>query len=199
MSLHLGNKRPLLLLVPAVLLWIVLELTWKAPAPTVVASVDSISAAERRLARLRLAVSTVPGKQEVLKLATAELESREKVIIQAETAAQAQAQLLEIARRTARALPQPVEFTSTELVQQVAPFGQNYGEVFVTLNFTCPIEDVVNLLSELTAQPEAIATRDLRLARGATKKDAPGKPVGVRLTISGLVPRTLVPQKRGAF
>ncbi len=197
MSLQVGNKRPLLLLAPAVLLWIVLELTWKAPAPAVVASVDSVSMAERRLARLRLAASMVPGKQQVLKLATAELESREKTIIQAATAAQAQAQLLEIARRTARALPQPVEFGSTELVQQVAPFGTNYGEVFVTVNFTCHIEDVVNLLAELTAQPEAIATRDIRLvARGVSKED---KPVTVRLTISGLVPRNLVPQKRGAF
>ena len=65
-------------------------------APSVVGATDSIPMAEKRLQRLRQIAATMPGKETLLKQVTAELESREKGILKAETSAQAQTQLQEL-------------------------------------------------------------------------------------------------------
>ncbi len=162
---------------------------------TVVGATDSIPLAERRLARARQLASTVPGKEEVLKQLSAELAEREKGVIQAATAAQAQAQLLEIVRRVARSQTSPIELGSVELAQQVAKLGEDYGEVAITVPFTAKVEDLVNFMADLTRQPEAVATTTVSVVAG----DARQKTVAVRLTIAGVVPRRLVPEKKGIF
>src|SRR5262249_5955093 len=63
------------------------------PTSTVSAA-DSISIAERRLDKLRQTASLVPGREEVLKRVSEQLAQREKRVLTADTAAQAQAQLL---------------------------------------------------------------------------------------------------------
>jgi hypothetical protein len=68
-------------------------------AADVVPPSESIPMAEKRLERLRQVAATVPGKETVLKQARAELAEREKGVLKADTAAQAQAQLLEAVRR----------------------------------------------------------------------------------------------------
>ncbi|HWR52076.1 MAG TPA: type II secretion system protein GspM [Bryobacteraceae bacterium] len=196
MTLGTRDKRALALLGGAALVVAVLSVAWQPEsAAPAAAPVDSIPVAELRLERLRRTAATVPGKEQLRKQVTAELEAREKGLIRADTPALAQAQLLDVVRRTARALPQSIDFTSIELGQPPSPLGQDYGEVFVSVNFVCPIEDLVNFLAELTAQPEAIATREMRVTHRPDKQ----KTIGVRLTISGIVPRSLVPNKRGAL
>lgn len=161
--------------------------------PAVVGASDNIPGAERRLARARLLAAGVPGKEGVLKQVTAELAAREKGVIQAQTAAQAQAQLLDIVRRTGKAQSPPIEFGTVELTQEIARLGEDYGEVQVTVPFTCRIEDLVNFLADLTKQPEAIATSEIRIAAQNAKQ----KTISVRLTVSGVVPRRLVPDRKG--
>jgi len=193
MKLSDRDRRALLLLavagVVAGVVYVVLP--GEAPAP-VVAVTGDIPATERRLARLRELAASVPGKQEVLKTVTAELEAREKAVIRADTAAQAQARVLEIVRRAAKALPAPIEVRSTEL-GQIRPFSDDYGEALVSVSFECRIEELVNLLAEITAQPELVALSELRVGSGNPKQ----KTVSVRVTVSGIVPRNLVPAKKG--
>src|SRR5271168_2874812 len=62
----------------------------------VVAPTDSVELAEKRLARLRDIAATVPQKEEILKTVSAELAKHEAGLIPGETAAQAQATLLQI-------------------------------------------------------------------------------------------------------
>jgi hypothetical protein len=76
---------------------------------------------------------------------------------------------------------------------QTRKLGDHYGEVLISVSFDARIEQIVNLLAELTEQPELIATIVLRIS-GATGKD---KSMPVRLTVSGVVPRSLVPEKKG--
>ena len=154
---------------------------------------DSVQAEEKRLTRMRQLAATVPGKEEVLKKVTAELAVREKGLIQADTAAQAQAQLLQIMRRVGKAQLQPIDIRGNE-IGQVKSFGENYGEVLVAVSMECRIDQLVNLLADITAQPEMIATSEVRVGV-ASGRD---KTIPVRLTISGIVPKKLVPQKRGA-
>jgi len=59
----------------------------------VVTAVDSAPLAERRLERLRQIAASVPGKESLVQKVSAELNSREKGLIKAETRAQAEATL----------------------------------------------------------------------------------------------------------
>lgn len=193
MSLSQRDRRALILLGVAVGIAFAayFALPGEAPVP-VVAATDDIATAQKRLERLRMLAASVPGKQEVLKTVTAELEAREKTILRAETGAQAQARVLEVVRRAAKALPAPIEIRAIEL-GQIRPFHEQYGEVLVSVSFECRIEELVNLLAEITAQPELVAVHELRVGSGNAKE----KTVNARVTISGIVPRNLVPEKKG--
>jgi hypothetical protein len=160
--------------------------------PTVDAAADTPQAAEKRLADLRRRASTVPGKEAVLKQVSAELSRREKGLIQADTAPQAQAQLLQVVRRVARAQTPPVEFGQVELSEPRA-YANAYGEVSVTISMQCHIEQLVNMIADLSAQPEIVATSEMRIGSAHEKL----KTMPVRLMISALVPRRLVPEKKG--
>ena len=155
------------------------------------AQADNIPAAERRLERVRQLAATVAGKRQVLNQVSAELAQCEKGILQAETAPQAQAVLLDIARRTAGAQSPPVALGSVEL-QPPSKFGE-YVEVRVGVPFTCHIEELLNMLADLANRPEAISMEELRIGVHDPKQ----KTIGVRMVVSGVVPKRLVPDKKG--
>jgi hypothetical protein len=161
-------------------------------AAPVVPIVDNIPAAEQRLARLRQMAASVPGKEHVLQQVTDELKAREKGLIQADTAPQAQEQLLQILRKIGRAQSPAIDMRNSE-IGPVKPYGDKYAEVLVSLNFETRIEQLVNLLSDLTAQKEIIGVSDMRIATANPKE----KTMPVRLTVSGLVRRELLPEKKG--
>ena len=147
---------------------------------------------EKRLARLRESAVTVPAKQQILKQVSAELAAREKGLLMADTAPQAQAQLIQILRKLAAA--ESVEIRSTELLG-VAPLGDAYATSSVAVQIECRIEQLVNLLASIAAQPELISTSGLRIA-SANPKD---KSVAVRLAVSAVVPKKLVPARKGSL
>ena len=165
-----------------------------APANNAVSAVvaGSIPEAETHLVRLRRMASGVPERDKLLEQVRSELTLREKGLISADTAAQAQAQLLQIVKRVAGEQSPPISLRNTEL-GQVRSFGDDYGEVVLSLNFDAGIEQLVQFLSDLTAQPEAVGTSDLRVGTAHPK----AKTVPVRLTVSGLVRAQLVPKKKG--
>jgi Type II secretion system (T2SS), protein M subtype b len=154
---------------------------------------DPVSLAETRLARLREAAATVPAKESVFKKVSVELAAREKGIIRADTAAQAQAQVIQIIRRLGAAENPPIEIRSTELTP-VRPFGDSYGEASVAVQIECRIDQLVNLLAALQAEPQLVATSELRVLSSNAKE----KTVAVRLAVSGVVPRRLVAEKSQA-
>jgi hypothetical protein len=156
----------------------------------VVAPADSVAAAEKRLERLRRIASMVPGKEIELKRAKEQLGVREKGLIAADTAAQAQAQLLEIVRRTAQ--KEGIDARGAEELK-VKPLAGDYGEVSVTVSFSCAIEQFVNFMAALANEPQLLATNEIHIASANAKQ----KTVQVRLALSGVVPKKLVPEKKG--
>jgi hypothetical protein len=192
MNLSPRDRRAIAWLAVAVLVGLVAYF-WPASdgAAAVVAPVgDPVTLAETRLARLRETAATVPAKEEVFKKVSADLAVREKGMIQADTAAQAQAQLIQIVRRLGAAENPVIEIRSTEL-NPIRPFGDSYGEASVAVQIECRIDQLVNLLASLETQPELVATSDLRVLSSNAKE----KTVAVRVTVSGVVPRRLVPEK----
>ena len=192
MNLTSRDRRALAWLSVAVLVGLVAYF-WPAGdgSTAVVAPVgDPVTLAETRLARLRETAATVPAKEEVFKKVSADLASREKGMLQADTAAQAQAQLIQIVRRLGAAENPAIDIRSTEL-NPIRPFGDSYGEASVAVQIECRIDQLVNLLAALETQPELVATSDLRVLSSNAKE----KTVAVRITVSGVVPRRLVPEK----
>ena len=147
---------------------------------------------EKRLSRARALVLQVPDKQAVLKQAQSDLALREKGMLVGDTAAQAQAQLFQILRRVGRAQGPPIEVRANE-IGQARMFGDDYGEVSVSVSFECGIEQLVNLLADLGAQPELLATSEIHVGQATGAQ----KVIPVRLAISGIVPRKLIPEKKG--
>lgn len=164
-----------------------------SPASTKTAGpVASVERAEKMLTSLRLQAATIPGKQAALKSVTVELAQREKGLIKGDTAPQAQAQLLQVLREVARNQAPPIDIRQVEL-GQAQPFGDGYGQVSVSVTVDCGMAQLVNYMAFLSAQPEVISTDQVRFANSNPKT----KTNQVRVTITGLVPRKLVPEKKG--
>jgi hypothetical protein len=192
MTLSRRDRRALILLGVALAAILVLRaFLGSDETASAVAPVDSIPRAEKRLERFRQLAAGVPAKEAVLKGAAAELAEREKGILKAETAAQAQAELLQVVRRVAK--NEAIEIRGGEF-GPVRPLGEDYGEVTVAVTFECQIEKLINILAALTAEPQVMATSDVRIS-SANAKD---KALGIRLALSGVVPRRLVPARKGA-
>ncbi|HTW67142.1 MAG TPA: type II secretion system protein GspM [Bryobacteraceae bacterium] len=168
--------------------------TPSAPAGSaaVAPPVDSIDHAQKRLAILRKQAATLPGHEAVLKQASAELSQREKGLIPGETADEAQAQLLQVVKRVARQQTPPLEMSQIELGRP-RTYGSAYGQVSVSITLTCRIEDLVNFLAGLGAQPELVATEEIRFGAARNKQ----KTIPIRLTVTGLVARRLIPKEKG--
>ena len=191
MNLNTRDRRALVLLGVALLTVLVLRFgIYRDNQTIVVEAKDSIPLAEKRLARMRQAQAMVPAKLAALKTVSAALALREKGIIQAPTAQQAQAHLLETIRRVGKT--EGIEVRGGEF-PELRPLGEEYGEAAVSVNFECRIEQLVNFLAALTMEPELLATNEVRVSSGNPKD----KTIGVRLTLAGVVPRNLVPVKKG--
>jgi Type II secretion system (T2SS), protein M subtype b len=156
------------------------------------APVDSIDRSQRRLALLRKQAATLPGKEAVLKQVSLELAEREKALVPGDTAEQAQAQLLQIVKRVAQQQTPPLDLGQVELGRP-RPFGAAYGQVSVSITVTCRIEELLNFLAALSAQSELTATEEIRFGASHPKQ----KTMPIRLTISGLVAKRLIPARKG--
>jgi hypothetical protein len=188
------REKKLLPIGAAALIITVFVIFWPSgdDAPKVVSMSDSPDVAQKRLTKTMQLVSQAPAKEEEFKRAAADLDKREKGMIQADTAAQAQAQLFQILRRIGRSQPSPIDVRAVE-IGQAKTFGNDYGEVSVAVVFDCKVEQLVNMLADLATQPELLATSDMRISAGAGKE----KIMQIRLSVSGIVPRKLIPEKKG--
>ena len=185
------EKRSLQVLAGAV---VVAGAIWIFTGPSnptkVVAAVDTVEHAEKRLELVRQAAATVQGKEQTLGQLTDELGRREKGLIIADTAPQAQAQLVQIIKRVAK--NEGLDIRQVDLGRP-ALFAEAYGEVAVAVTVDAHIEQLVNLMADLTAEPEIVATSDMRVSNTNPKL----KTMAVRLTVSGIIPKKLVPEKKG--
>ena len=195
MTIQDRDKRALFLLAGALVLGAIYWVATSASTGGVKASVvpvDGIQRSQKRLAYLRGAMATIQGKETVLKQVSAELSQREKGLLPGDSAAQAQAQLLQVLQKVAKSQTPPLEVRQVEFAQPRS-FGDAYGLVTVSVTVDARIDELVNLLASLSAQPEAVATEEIRFGTANPRQ----KNMPVRLTVSGVVPRKLVPQKKG--
>ena len=190
MKLEKRDQRALLLLAAAAVVMLLLKLSTRSGPEVAEAATDSVEMAEKKLARLRQLAATVPGKEALLKQANEQLAAREVGVIQAQTAQQAQAQLLQVIRELGKR--ESFDARGGEF-GPVTPLGADYGEVSVAVSFECGIDHFVNFLAALTSEKALLASSEMRISAANPKE----KTVTVRLTLSGVIPRHLVPEKKG--
>ena len=169
-------------------LYLVLNRDSSSVAVPAVSRVDP-QMAQQRLGRMRQMAATVPAREAVLKQTSADLADRERGIIQADTMAQAQASLVEIARRVGK--DQQIDLRGGDFGPP--KIAGDYGLVFATVTFDCHVEDLVNFLAALAKTPELIVPYEERIAAANPKE----KTMSVRLMLAGVVAKKLVPEKKG--
>ncbi len=187
------EKRLLYLLGPAVLVVLFIRfvvLSDSSPSTKPILAIRSASQTEKQLAKLRQVAATVPAKEALLTQVDAELGLREKGVLVADTAPQAQARLLEIAKKVAKA--EGIELRGGDL-GQVKNYGADYGEATVAISFECHIEQFVNFMAGLSHEPELLAPSDLRINTANVKE----KTIGIRMILGGMVPKKMVPERKG--
>lgn len=185
------DRRAIILLAALAVVFLAVRFWPEGDSAGVVESA-SIPQAERRVQRLRQIDRSLASREEIRKRVGEALADREKGLIRAETAAQAEAQILQIVRRVLRAQSPPVELRGSEL-RQPRPVGEEYGEVSVQVNLDCGIEQVLNLLSDLGSQPEALGTVSMSFESANPKL----KTVPMRIVVSALVSKQLLLKKDG--
>ncbi|MDE3197784.1 MAG: hypothetical protein KGN84_15655, partial [Acidobacteriota bacterium] len=100
---------------------------------------DSVALAQQRVDRLRQLAAVAPARATIMKQVSADLSGRESGLIQADTAAQAQAAVLEVARRVGKG--NQLDIRGGDF-PPAKPFG-DYGLVYATVTFDCHIEQLV--------------------------------------------------------
>ena len=158
---------------------------------SVVQAHDTIPVAKQRLELLRRKAAMVPGKEVVLKQALADLQQREAGLVQADTAELARAHLMQVVDAAAHS--NGFEPTGAMILPEPRPLGKEYGQVLVGRQFNCGIDQFVNFLSALANEPEILATETVVVNPVRNKN----KDIAVRLTLSGVVSKKLLPPKKG--
>jgi hypothetical protein len=185
------DRRALSLLLLSAILFLGYRYLVPAPADTIT-GIDSVPAAELRLNHLRQIVAAMPAKESILKEVEAELATREKSVVTAGTAAQAQARLLEVARRVGNG--NGIDIRGGDLSTAPKVFGDAYGEVFAEVTFNCQIDQFVNFFADLSHEPDLLAPHDVTVNPVGDPK---AKNLAVRVLLTAVVPRKLVPEKKG--
>ena len=191
MTLSPRDRRALLMLGCAIVVMAIVY--FAVPSGTTVTastgSIDTVALAQQRVARLRQLAAVTPARTAVMKQVSADLADRERGLIQADTAAQAQAAVLEVARRVGKSNQLDVRGGDFPAFK---PFG-DYGLVYATVTFDCHIEQLVNFLSDLSRQTELVVPSEQRLTATNVKQ----KMLSVRMILAGVVAKKLLPEKKG--
>jgi Tfp pilus assembly protein PilO len=196
MTLQDRDKRALQILAIAAvpgLIWFFWPASDSAVKPVAIAVANTPAGLEQQLQRLRIKESQVPVKLGLAKDLQGQLAAREKGLIIADTLPQAQAILAQTVRQVAR--QEGFDFRNVS-IGAPAIMGGEYGLISVQISAECSIEQVVNFLADLTKRSELMSTEDMRINLANPKN----KSLQFSATISGLVPKSLVHEKRpGVF
>ena len=183
------DRRALAILAASAVLFLGYRYLFMGP-PQTVGAIDSVPMAELRLNSLRQIAAKLPLREAELKQATAELEVREKTILSAGTKDQAEAKLLEVVRRLGTA--NGIEIRGGDFPPP-KNFGDIYGEVYARVTFFCRIDQFVNFFADLSKEPELLAPYELTI----NAQDQKNKTLSLSMVLAGVVPRKLLPEKKG--
>jgi len=154
------------------------------------ARIANVEIAQQRAVRVRQLAALAPAREATMRQVTSDLADRERGLVPGDTAAEAQASVLEVARRVGKG--DQIDVRGGDF-PAAKPFG-DYGLVYATVSFECHIEQLVNFLSDLAKQNELVVPTEQRINAGLQPKQ---KMVAVRMILAGVVAKKLIPEKKG--
>ena len=186
------NRRALYIVAAVLLVLVIVRYAFLngSGSPVVVAAEGSVPNAEKRLETLRRAVASLPARQELYKQAAADLNEREKDLLSATTQQQAELALLQKLQDIAAV--NQIDLRGNQGFRE-KPLTADYGEVTVSVQFVCGMDQLVNFLTAIANQPEVLSTDEIHITGSNDKK----KTVTVRLSVSAALPRKILVEKKG--
>jgi len=157
--------------------------------PASAAVVMSAGQLQQRVARLRQTAASLPVREALLKQTDADLADRERGIVQAGTAAEAQSEVFQTAQRIGKA--NEIDVHTGDFPPPRA-FG-DYGIVYTNVSFDCHVEQLLNFLADLSREPQLIVPSEERITATNPKE----KTMTVRMLLAGVVAKKLLPEKKG--
>ena len=171
------------------LIWFFWPTSDDSTKPVAAAIANTPAGLEQQLQRLRSKEAQIPAKLGLVKDLQSQLSVREKGLIVADTLPQTQAMLTQILHQVAR--QEGFDFRSVSMGPP-SILGGEYGQIGAQISAECTIEQLINFLADLTKRPELMSTEEMHINMFNPKN----KVLQFGVTISGLVPKRLVPEKR---
>lgn len=197
-SLSTRDKRALLLLalviVPTLIWYFGFSDAGSVSSVDVPSTGPSVSVMERRLQNLRQQAALNPAKEEVRTILETAVAEREQKLLRGETAQQVQADLLSKVREVLEKQEPSLRARQSEL-GAIERIGEDYGEVAITVGFGCTVEQLVNVLADLAALDQMVATKQISILAADRAK----KTLNVRLTVAAMMPGSLAPAPTGGI
>ncbi len=179
------DRRALLLLGAALVVFLVLQFGVLPRSGAGPESSTPVGVLEKRLARLQQVERQKPRAAAAAEAASRDLAEVEKGLLKAATPAQASAEMQQLLRDLLRG--QGMNMQSSEF-GAIRPAGEDYAQVPLTVNFNCGIEQWINFMAALRNAPQVLSTVEVRLANADTRN----KTVQVRMIVAGYIPASLV-------
>jgi hypothetical protein len=176
-----------MLLGGALILFLLLQFDFWLPSSARPGSGATLEAAEQQFQLARARARQKPLADAEFGAASqweAQMEGR---LLKAESAALAQAEMREIVGNL---------LTAEQIAMQSSQFGavrleeETFAQVPLLVNFTCAIEQFVNLMAAIANAPQTLSTRQIRINPGSPDT----KTVRIQLTVSGYLPVSRTPE-----
>ena len=182
------DRRALLFLGIAFVLFLLLQTDWILPPPGAAASaLGSVEAEQNKLLLAQTQVRQEPLLSAEYRSLQSLEESLEERLLESETAALAQAEMRE---RVGELLEGAGISMRASRFTNVEAEGEDFAQVPLIVDFTCDITRFVNLLADIANAQELLSTREIKVSSANPKTKA----VRVELTVSGYLPITRTPE-----
>lgn len=182
------DRRALLFLGIAFVLFLLLQTDWILPPPGAAASaLGSVEAEQNKLLLAQTQVRQEPLLSAEYRSLKSLEESLEDRLLESETAALAQAEMRE---RVGELLEDAGISMRASRFTNVEAEGEDFAQVPLIVDFTCDVTRFVNLLADIANAQEILSTREIKVSLANPKTKA----VRVELTISGYLPITSTPE-----
>ena len=188
MPVSARDRRALLFLGIAFVLFLLLQTDWILPPPGAAASaLGSVEAEQNKLLLAQTQVRQEPLLSAEYRSLKSLEESLEDRLLESETAALAQAEMRE---RVGELLENAGISMRASRFTNVEAEGEDFAQVPLIVDFTCDVTRFVNLLADIANAQEILSTREIKVSLANPKTKA----VRVELTISGYLPITSTPE-----
>ena len=193
MELQSRDRRALMILGIAAILFLLLQADFVIPSGGGGAVVTNVKASEDNLLLAQTQARQKPEVDAEFKAVSAQQEALEEGLLSSETAALAQAEMRELVGSLLRSVGIGMKASRFGTVRLE---GDDYAQIPLIVDFSCTIERFVNLMADIANGETLLSSRNINIST----ENRETKSVKVQLTVSGYLPVSRTPElvKKGS-